>query len=65
MPCSPLVVKKGGAPELVAGLKREGILCSAIGADSVRLVTHYDVSREDCERAAAVAVEVLQASVAA
>jgi len=44
-------MKQGGAAELVAGLKREGILCSAIGADAVRLVTHYDVSREDCEKA--------------
>jgi len=44
-------MKKGGAPELVAGLKKDGILCSAIGSDSVRLVTHYDVSREDCVKA--------------
>ncbi len=44
-------MKNGGAPELVADLKKDGILCSAIGSDSVRLVTHYDVSREDCERA--------------
>jgi threonine aldolase len=44
-------MKNGGAPELVAGLKKEGILCSAIGSHSVRLVTHYDVSREDCEKA--------------
>jgi threonine aldolase len=44
-------MKKGGAPELVAALKKDGILCSAIGSDSVRLVTHYDVSREECEKA--------------
>jgi len=44
-------MKNGGAAELAAGLKKDGILCSAIGSDSVRLVTHYDVSREDCEKA--------------
>jgi len=52
-------LENGGAQELVAGLKKDGILCSAIGSDSVRLVTHYDVSREDCERAAEVIVEAL------
>ena len=52
-------MKKGGAQELVAGLKKDGILCSAIGGDSVRLVTHYDVSREDCERAASEIVKAL------
>ena len=36
----------------VANLKAEGILASAIGGKRVRLVTHYDVSRADCERAA-------------
>ena len=41
----------GGAQEFVAGMKAKGVLCSAIGLDQVRLVTHYDVSREDCERA--------------
>jgi threonine aldolase len=45
-------LKSGGAAELVAGLKAKGVLCSAIGPDAVRLVTHYDVSREDCEKSA-------------
>jgi threonine aldolase len=45
----------GDAAGLVAALKEEGILCSAIGPHAVRLVTHYDVSREDCE----VAVEAM------
>jgi threonine aldolase len=39
----------GDAPGLVGALKAEGILCSAIGAHAVRLVTHSDVSREQCE----------------
>jgi len=55
-------MKNGGAPELVAGLKKDGILCSAIGNDSVRLVTHYDVSREDCERAVEGIVKLLGVS---
>ncbi len=49
----------GDAPGLVATLKGEGILCSAIGQHAVRLVTHSDVSREQCERCAAVLVRLL------
>lgn len=33
----------------IAALKAEGILASAIGGQKIRLVTHYDVSRQDCE----------------
>ena len=47
---------------LVAGLKECGILCSAIGPHQVRLVTHYDVSREDCDACAGVLVEMLKNS---
>ncbi|MFM2124763.1 MAG: hypothetical protein RL328_1214 [Acidobacteriota bacterium] len=36
----------------VAALKAEGILASSIGGQKIRLVTHYDVTRADCERAA-------------
>jgi len=54
-------LKDGGdAPVLVAALKSEGILCSAIGPHAVRLVTHSDVSREQCERCAAVLVRLLK-----
>jgi threonine aldolase len=54
-------LKDGGdAPGLVATLKSEGILCSAIGSRAVRLVTHSDVSREQCERCAAVLVRLLK-----
>jgi threonine aldolase len=54
-------LKDGGdAPALVAALKVEGILCSAIGAHAVRLVTHADVSREECARCAAVLVQLLR-----
>jgi threonine aldolase len=46
----------------VAELKRRGVIASAIGPDAVRLVTHCDVSREDCERAVELSVEVLGAA---
>ncbi len=50
-------LKDGGeAPRLVAALKSEGILCSAIGLHTVRLVTHSDVSREQCEQGASALV---------
>jgi threonine aldolase len=41
------------AGEFVSRMKDRGVLVSAIGGTRVRLVTHYDVSRADCERAAA------------
>ncbi len=41
-----------GAPELVARLKARGVLASAFGPDAIRLVTHRDVSREQCIDAA-------------
>jgi threonine aldolase len=53
----------GDAAGFVAELKRQGVIASAIGPDSVRLVTHCDVSREDCVKAAGIAVEVLGAMV--
>jgi threonine aldolase len=55
-------LKRGGdAPALVAALKAEGILCSAIGPHAVRLVTHLDVSREQCERCATILTQLLNA----
>jgi len=44
------------APDAVAVLREAGVLATAMDARTLRLVTHRDVSREDCERAA-VAVE--------
>jgi threonine aldolase len=41
------------APDVVGVLRREGVLANAMDASTIRLVTHRDVSREDCERAAA------------
>jgi threonine aldolase len=49
--------ERGTAPEVVAGLKSRGILCGTAGPEEVRFVTHRDVDRAACERAA----EALQA----
>jgi threonine aldolase len=45
----------GSAAAYVAALRGQGVLASAIGVNSVRFVTHHDVSRADCERAASMA----------
>ncbi|HEY2155762.1 MAG TPA: low-specificity L-threonine aldolase [Isosphaeraceae bacterium] len=42
----------GTAAEVVARLKSQGILISALGPQVVRACTHLDVTREDCTRAA-------------
>jgi threonine aldolase len=46
--------------ELVAGLKERGVLASALGRDTVRLVTHLDVDRAACVRASEVITEVME-----
>jgi threonine aldolase len=53
-------LKEGDASALVAALKEQGVACSAIGPKAVRLVTHFDVSRADCEIAAELLVKALQ-----
>jgi threonine aldolase len=50
---------RGDAPGYVSRLKQRGVLASAIGPDAVRFVTHLDVDRMACERAAMIAVEEL------
>jgi threonine aldolase len=40
------------APQAVAALREEGVLATAMDARTLRLTTHCDVSRQDCERAA-------------
>jgi threonine aldolase len=44
---------------VVARARERGVLVSAFGPRTVRAVTHLDVSRVQCERAAAVLVELL------
>jgi threonine aldolase len=50
----------GDAAGFVAALKSKGVLASAIGPHSVRFVTHYDVDRAACGKAAAIVVEELK-----
>ncbi len=52
-------LQQADAATVVAALKTQGVVCSAIGPKAVRLVTHFDVSREDCERAADLLVKTL------
>jgi threonine aldolase len=40
------------AADIVQRLKAGGVLCSALGTQTLRFCTHYDVSRTDCETAA-------------
>jgi|SRR5579872_5750201 len=47
------IAKTGLTPtEFLARLKASGVLAGSVGGSRIRLVTHYDVSREDCIRAA-------------
>lgn len=47
------------APAIVARLKQRGILCANVGPHAIRLVTHNDVTRAQCETAATVIAEEL------
>ena len=54
-------LKDGGdAAGFVGALKEQGVLASAVGPHAVRLVTHFDVSRADCQRAAGVLAGLLE-----
>jgi threonine aldolase len=48
------------AAALVARLKAHGILCSALGPDTIRLVTHMDVNRAACVAAAEALTEEIE-----
>ncbi len=50
----------GDAPAFVSKMKDRAILCSAISPKHVRFVTHFDVSRADCEVCASCLAELLQ-----
>jgi len=49
------------AATVVARAKDRGVLLFAFGARTVRLVTHLDITRTQCERAAQILVEVIDA----
>jgi threonine aldolase len=51
-------VEQGSAPALVSALAGRGVLASAMDQSTLRLVTHKDVSRTDCERAAEIVRQV-------
>lgn len=53
------------ATDLVARLKARGILAGTVGPDSIRLVTHNDVSRAQCVIAAEALTEEIEAAIAA
>jgi threonine aldolase len=54
-------LRKGeDAAAFCAALKEKGVLAGALGPRVVRFVTHFDVSREDCGRAAGVVGELLE-----
>jgi threonine aldolase len=50
-----------GADAIIAGARQRGVLLAAFGPRTLRLVTHLDVSRESCERAAGILVELAEA----
>lgn len=53
-------LRRGGdAAAFCTALKERGVLASAVGPRAVRLVTHLDVSRADCEQAADAVRETL------
>ena len=53
-------LRRGGdATAFCAALKERGVLASVVAPRSVRFVTHLDVAREECERAAGVVEEML------
>ena len=50
----------GDAAAFCTALKQKDVLSSAISPHSVRFVTHYDVDRVVCEKAASIIVELLR-----
>jgi threonine aldolase len=52
---------KGDAAAFTAALKQKGVLASAIDPHSVRFVTHFDVDRVACQKAAAIVSDELRA----
>jgi threonine aldolase len=50
------------AADLVNRLKARGVLMSAVGKDTIRLVTHLDVGRGACRTAAEVLAEEIEAA---
>lgn len=47
--------------EVSRELKQRGVLANGINATHMRMLTHYDVTRDDCERAASIMAEIAEA----
>lgn len=45
-------LRRGGAPRLAGALRDRGVLVTAMDAQTLRLVTHHDVSASECDAAA-------------
>jgi len=54
-----VVVPCADAATVVSAARAEGVLCSAVGPRTMRLVTHLDVSASDARRAAEVVARLL------
>ncbi len=54
-----VVVPMADPARVVAAAREEGVLVSAVGATSLRFVTHLDVSRADAEEAAGVLAKLV------
>jgi threonine aldolase len=54
-----VVVPMSDPARVVAAAREEGVLVSAVGATSLRMVTHLDVSKRDAEQAAAVLAKLV------
>ena len=50
------------ATNSVARARERGVLVIAFGPRTVRAVTHYDVTTTQCDEAAAILVELLEAA---
>jgi threonine aldolase len=46
--------------DFVSRLKAQGILANALGAHSIRFVTHYQVSRRDVDKVLQVVAQILK-----
>jgi threonine aldolase len=54
------VLPRPEAPAVVGALRERGVLATGMDARTLRLTTHRDVSRADCERAASALAETLR-----
>ena len=52
------------AADVAEKMKAEGVLCNALSTDSIRLVTHYQITDEDVDRSVQVIADVLNGRLA-